>query len=265
MNSERTSTTRLTEVVIRSTDLDHDIGVFAAITGTAPTSAADGATALTDRAAFVVGGARLTLLSNHGDDGSRQRGSIQRGIKRLVIDVADLDAAYEALRAAAADAKRNGKVVQISREWAGVHVELRASTAEHARPSHPAGAVLDHVAILVADVELMTGRWATIIGSPPAHAGIHPLGTSIAARFILDDRMIELLAPLPDTASALHTRLDRYGPGPFALAIIANDLDATITAIADAGARLIDQPPHIVVHPSDASGVPIQITPRVHH
>ncbi len=207
---------------------------------------------------FVLGDALLTLTG--GDDGS-----IRRGIERLVVEVADLDAAEDELRSMGAHAERDGNTVQIDREWAGVHVELHALTAEHDRPARPAGAVLDHVAILVADTELMARRWAAILGEPPAHAGVHPLGTSVAARFLLGDRMIELLTPLPDTASPLQTRLGRFGQGPFALAIIANDLDTTTAAVSDSGARLIDQPPHIVVHPSDASGVPIQLTPRVHH
>ena len=75
--------------------------------------------------------------------------------------------------------------------------------------------------------------------------------------------MIELVAPLPDQASPLKTRLDRFGEGPFALALVANDLETTVAAVAESGAKLIDQPPHIIVHPSDASGVPIQLTPRV--
>ena len=253
MTTEPTEPTRLVGVVIRSADLDHDIAVYTAITGTTPTE-----TAPTDRAVFVLGDARLTLNASDDD-------SAQRGIERLVIEIADLDAAESALRSAGSDVEREDNVVHIGRGWAGAHVELHSATAEAEQPTQPAGAVLDHVAILVADTELMTRRWAAILGSPAAHAGVHPLRTSMAARFLLEDRMIELLAPLPDTASPLRTRLDRFGQGPFALAIIANDLDTTTTAVSESGAHLIDQPPHIVVHPSDASGVPVQLTPRVHH
>jgi catechol 2,3-dioxygenase-like lactoylglutathione lyase family enzyme len=258
--AESPGSTRLSGVDIRSTDLDHDIGVFAAITGTTPTSLDERSAAFTDRAEFAIGDAHVTLSTSN-----EVAGSARRGIERLIIEVADLDAADNELRSVGAAAEREDNVVQISREWAGVHVELRTLTTEQERPTRPAGAVLDHVAILVADIELMATRWAAILGGPPAHAGVHPLGTSIAARFLLGDRMIELLAPPSETASPLQARLDRFGQGPFALAIIANDLETTITAVSDSGARLIDQPPHIVVHPSDASGVPVQLTPRVHH
>ncbi len=255
MIAESTSQTRLAGVVVLSADLDHDVAVYAAVTGTTPTE-----TTPTDRAVFVLDDARLTLATSDGNDDSPRR-----GIERLVVEVADLDAVERTLRSAGAGVERGGDMVQIDREWAGVHVELHALTAEQERPAQAGGAVLDHVAILVADTELMAHRWAAILGTPPAHAGVHPLGTSMAARFVLGDRMIELLAPLPETTSPLHDRLERFGQGPFALAIIADDLDTTTTAVADSGARLIDQPPHIVVHPSDASGVPIQLTPRVHH
>lgn len=256
MPTEPTGTARLTGVVIRSTDLDHDTAVFTAITGATPSPPAEEAATPVERAVFAVDDAQLTLLPSDGG---------QRGIERFVIEVADLDATHDELRSAGSDATRNGDCVQIDSEWAGVKVELRAQTAEQDRSTQPAGAELDHVAILVADTELMAQRWTAIVGAPPAHAGVHPLGTTMAARFMLGDRMIELLAPLPDTPSPLRTRLDQVGDSPFALAIIANDLDATTKAVAAAGARLLDQPPHIVVHPSDASGVPIQLTPRVNH
>lgn len=254
MSTEPTSTAQLTGVVIRSTDLDRDTAVYAAITGTAPS--AGEASQPTGRAVFVIGNAHITLLPS--DSG-------QRGIERFVIEVADLDATHDDLRSAGADAKRDGDCLQVDHTWAGVKVELRALAAEQDRSTQPAGAALDHVAILVADTELMAQRWTAIVGAPPAHAGVHPLGTTMAARFMVGDRMIEVLAPLPDTPSPLRTRLDQVGNGPFALAIIANDLDATTAAVAATGARLLDQPPHIVVHPSDASGVPIQLTPRVNH
>ena len=260
MTAEPPKSTRLSGVVIRSTDIDHDIGVFTAIIGTTPTSLDERSAAFTDRADFAIGDALVTLTTSHDVEGSARR-----GIERLIIEVADLDAADNELRAAGAAAERKDDGLRIDGEWAGALVELRGLTTEQERPTGTAGAVLDHVAILVADIELMATRWAAIVGGPPAHVGMHPLGTSIVARFLLGDRMIELLAPLSDTESPLHMRLDRFGQGPFALAIMANDLDATIMAVSDSGARLIDQPPHVVVHPSDASGVPVQLTPRVNH
>jgi hypothetical protein len=125
--------------------------------------------------------------------------------------------------------------------------------------------MLDQVALLVTDVTAMAHRGSLILGGPPAQLGMHPLGTSVAARFLLGDRMIEWLAPLPNQAAPLSKRLDRFGEGPFALARIAHDLDAMVAAVSAVGARIIDQPLQTIVHPSDASGVAIQLTPRVQH
>ncbi len=213
-----------------------------------------------DRAVFDFGDARLTLIAS-----DEAADSTKRGIERLVIGVEEVDAAHKRLRDAGAVTERKGDVVELESEWAGVLVEMRPLRAGDDNRAADARSVLDHVAILVPDIEPMLGRWAAITGGSAAHAGVHPLGTSVAGRFLLGDRMIEVLAPLPDGESPLRARLDRAGPGPFALAIIANDLDETVTAVSASSARLIDQPPHVVVHPSDASGVPIQLTPRVGH
>ena len=114
-----------------------------------------------------------------------------------------------------------------------------------------------------AQVDLATAKQYALLGFPPAHIGVHPLGTAFAARFLIGTRMIELLSPLAGSDSPLTARLARVGEGPYGLAIIAHDLDAALERVTAVGARIIEQPPHLIVHPSDAAGVPIQLTPRV--
>ena len=36
-------------------------------------------------------------------------------------------------------------------------------------------------------------------------------------------------------------------------------------AVEAAGGRIVQQSPHVLVHPGDAAGVVIQLTPRVQH
>ena len=119
--------------------------------------------------------------------------------------------------------------------------------------------------MLVGDIAEAAPRWEIVLGTAPDSCGVHPLGTAMAARFLLDRRMLELVAPLPGKPSALRERLERRGEGPFALAIVASDLERTRAAIAAAGARIMYRPPHHIVHPADTAGVPLQITPQVHH
>ena len=131
-----------------------------------------------------------------------------------------------------------------------------------------AAVILDHVALMVDDIDTAVQRWEDILGAPPVMFGLHPLGTAIVARFHLGDRMIELATPLPaedGATSALRARLDKVGGGVLALALVAKNLDITTTAVKAAGGRIIYQAPHELVHPGDAAGVLIQLTPRVHH
>ena len=87
----------------------------------------------------------------------------------------------------------------------------------------------------------------------------------MTSRFLVGERMIEILAPHPDRTSALTARLATAGDGPYALALVAADLVATVATVEAAGVRVLDQPPHLIIHPGDAAGVPIQLTPRVRH
>ena len=202
----------------------------------------------------------LTLAAGHDAEHS-----VPNGLERLVIEVTDVEMTANVLNAIGAKIKWRDNALQISRAWAGILIEVRVR-APAAKPHlGAAGVMLDQVALLVTDVTAMAHRGSLILGGPPAQLGMHPLGTSVAARFLLYDRMIEWLAPLSNQAAPLSKRLDRFGEGPFALARIAPDLDATVAAGSAVGARIIDQPPHIIVHPSDASGVAIQLMPRVRH
>lgn len=262
----------LVGVTIGSTDLHRQGQVYAAITGVEPvpaigslapaTAAASAAGPAADAAmAFVLGDARVELLA-----------SASGGLQQLHIRVDSLDAAARRLQAGgAAFVHRQGCIV-VDRAWSALQlvlVDASAAPCAAAPSAHgataPAAAMLDHVAVLVADVPAMARRWAMMLGIEPDHMGVHPLGTSYAARFLLGGRMIELISPLVGQVPALHERLRRVGDGPFALALIAADTEATRAAVAATGARVLHQPPHWIVHPLDAAGVPVQITPRVHH
>jgi catechol 2,3-dioxygenase-like lactoylglutathione lyase family enzyme len=252
----------LVGVTIGSTDLPRHSEVYAAIAGVAPMVeppdsgpvAGEGSGGPAEQAVlFALGDARVVLAP-----------AAAGGLRQLCIRVASVNAAARRLQAAGATfGCRDGRVV-VDHTWSAVQVALVEQPLGPELGSS-AGAALDHVAVLVADVAAMARRWAVLLGIEPDHVGVHPLGTSRAARFLLDDRMIELLSPLEGQVPALHERLRRAGDGPFALALIGPDSEATRAAVAASGARVLHHPPHWIVHPVDAAGVPVQITPRVHH
>ncbi len=125
--------------------------------------------------------------------------------------------------------------------------------------------VLDHVAILVKDLDVSAAAWERATGCPAELIGLHPVsnGTLRAARLPVGDRMIELISPVAGTTSAAGIRLARAGEGPMALALPATDLAAKRAELQKQGIRLLWQEPHWLVHPANPACVLIQLTPRV--
>ncbi len=148
----------------------------------------------------------------------------------------------------------------------GVLVQLTPRREFGPRPKE-GDARFDHVAIAVNDLAAASTRWEKITGVAARQMGVHPIsnGAFQAARFILGEQMVELISPAPGIASALAARLASRGEGIAALALPAGSLEQTLSRLRTAGARMLEQSPHWMVHPKDASGVLVQITPRVAH
>jgi 4-hydroxyphenylpyruvate dioxygenase-like putative hemolysin len=71
------------------------------------------------------------------------------------------------------------------------------------------------------------------------------------------------VSPVPGQASLLAERLASHGEGVVAVALPANDIEVTLARLRAVGARVLRQEPHWMVHPKDASGVLVQLTPRI--
>lgn len=126
---------------------------------------------------------------------------------------------------------------------------------------------LDHVALRVRDINDSAGQWTSLTGVEAHMMGIHPVsnGTFTAARLLLGERMIELVSPVPGVPSLMADRLESHGEGVAALALPVDDLAATTARLESLNRQLLDQPPHIMVHPRETGGVLVQLTPRVAH
>lgn len=147
----------------------------------------------------------------------------------------------------------------------GVHVTTTPGTTTG--ELGPADVFVDHVAILVHDLDASADAWEAATGVAAELIGIHPIsnGTLAAARLAVGDRMIELISPVPGMSSPAASRLERHGEGPMALAIPALNLDTKLAELRAEGIRLLEQPPHWLVHPANPTGVLFQLTPRVKH
>ena len=124
---------------------------------------------------------------------------------------------------------------------------------------------LDHVAIRVMDLEAASVRWELLCKSQPIHMGVHPAsnGSFEATRFHLHDQMIELVSPIEGESSVVADRLRTHGEGVQTVAIIARDINLTLDRLRKLEARLIWRDPHWFVHPGDAGGILVQLTPRI--
>ncbi len=126
---------------------------------------------------------------------------------------------------------------------------------------------IDHVAIVVADLEAAEEQWSRFLGEPVGAMGVHPAsnGGFRASRIVLGAQMIELISPLPGVDSSVARRLATYGDGPVTLAMPAGDLAPAMSRLESQSIRLLRTDHHVMIHPKDAGGLLIQLTPRVEH
>ena len=101
---------------------------------------------------------------------------------------------------------------------------------------------LDHVTIVVPDVEAAVQSYQRLLGRPPLWRGTHPeLGTS-AALFALSNSVIELMGPSPDTPDAAETEalrglLQAGGGGLQTLSFGTDDAVACTRVLRERGVR----------------------------
>ena len=125
---------------------------------------------------------------------------------------------------------------------------------------------IDHVGIAVDDIEASLAVYRDLLGMPLVHRETVAEQGVDAALLNVGDGHIELLQPLgPDTAVGKF--LAKRGPGLHHVAYRVDDIDQALTALAQSGARLIDERPRTgirgsrvaFVHPGATGGVLTEI------
>ena len=125
---------------------------------------------------------------------------------------------------------------------------------------------IDHVGIAVDDIEASLAVYRDLLGMPLVHRETVAEQGVDAALLDVGDGHIELLQPLgPDTAVGKF--LAKRGPGLHHVAYRVDDIDQALTALAQSGARLIDERPRTgirgsrvaFVHPGATGGVLTEI------
>jgi methylmalonyl-CoA/ethylmalonyl-CoA epimerase len=125
---------------------------------------------------------------------------------------------------------------------------------------------IDHVGVAVEDIDSALALYQDALGLPLVHRETVASQGVEAALLDVGAGHIELLQPLgPETAVGKF--LSRRGPGMHHVAYRVDDVEATLSALAAAGLRLIDERPRrgirdsrvAFLHPTSTGGVLTEI------
>jgi methylmalonyl-CoA/ethylmalonyl-CoA epimerase len=125
---------------------------------------------------------------------------------------------------------------------------------------------LNHVAVVVADLEQALAFWRDALGLSLAGVKDMPEQKSKIAFLPLPGSEIELVQPTDDQ-SGIAKYLAKRGPGMHHLCLETRDLDGVIARLKDKGVRLIGDSPSagaggrrmIFIHPESAGGVLVEL------
>lgn len=125
---------------------------------------------------------------------------------------------------------------------------------------------IDHVAIVVSDLEAALNFWEGALGLKLAHVEVVPEQQASVAFLPTGESEIELVQPTTDT-SGLARYLARRGPGMHHVCLEVDDLAATLRRLKERGVRLIDETPrsgsggklYAFIHPEAAQGVLVEL------
>lgn len=125
---------------------------------------------------------------------------------------------------------------------------------------------INHVAIVVEDVQAALHFWQTALGLPLHHVE-HNEGEAVDIAFLpVGDSEIELIAPFTED-SGVAKYLAKRGAGLHHLCIEVEDITAALEQIRSSGAELINETPrtrpdgtlYAFVHPKSTGGVLLEL------
>jgi methylmalonyl-CoA/ethylmalonyl-CoA epimerase len=124
---------------------------------------------------------------------------------------------------------------------------------------------INHVAIVVKDIDESLKFWATALGLELHHVEDVPSQASKVAFIPVGESEIELVQPTTED-SGMAAYLEKRGEGMHHLCIEVDDIEAKMQELKDAGIRLINDVPQVLpgrkmafIHPKSASGVLVEL------
>jgi methylmalonyl-CoA/ethylmalonyl-CoA epimerase len=125
---------------------------------------------------------------------------------------------------------------------------------------------IDHIAIVVDDIEGALGFWRDALGMEMMRLEEVQAQESIVAFLPAAGSEVELVKPTTET-SGVAKYLAKRGPGMHHLCLEVDDLEATLARLKEKGVKLINETPTIgaggkriaFIHPSSANGVLVEL------
>lgn len=125
---------------------------------------------------------------------------------------------------------------------------------------------IDHVAIVVEDINTALPFWRDVLGLPLSHVEDMPEQRSKIAFMPLGGSEIELVQPTDDD-SGVARYLAKRGPGMHHVALEVDDLDEKLAELQALGIELINAAPVVAaggnravfIHPRAANGVLVEL------
>jgi len=125
---------------------------------------------------------------------------------------------------------------------------------------------IDHIAIVVQDIERALSFWKDALGLELTHIEEVPSQESIVAFLPSGESEIELVKPTTGT-SGVAKYLAKRGPGMHHICFEVDDIEGTLAQLKERGIQLINETPTIgtggkkiaFIHPHSTSGVLVEL------
>ncbi len=125
---------------------------------------------------------------------------------------------------------------------------------------------IDHIAVLVEDLEQAQSFWEGALGIPLSQTSDNPAEHAQIAFLSVGDSEIELVRPTSGD-SGLRRFLDKRGPGMHHICLEVDDLEGMVEQLVAKGVEMInlmlrvskDGRRYVFVHPRSAGGVLVEL------
>ena len=125
---------------------------------------------------------------------------------------------------------------------------------------------IDHVALVVDDIDQALAFWRDALGLPLDHIDQVPREKSAIAFLPVGDSEVELVQPT-DADSGVAKYLEKRGPGMHHICLEVDDIVGMLAQLKEKGVRLIHEEPvfaesgkqYAFIHPKAAFGVLVEL------